>query len=186
MKSVTRTAVAAASACALLLVGTAANAGASPGGKPTDEQSVIDFEHRFADWVVAGDVDAVDRVLAPDFQMTHGDQWTNGGTPSAVDDRQTFLGRVAGKSYGCFEFDNVKTEMHGKVAITYGRYLGTVPMWAGTPRAFFSVWYERVYQKHGNSWTYLSHRTVKGAHYGATAAEALDGMGPANPSLTCA
>jgi hypothetical protein len=186
MKAVIRTAVAATFAGALLLGGAAASASDSSGRTATDEESVINFEHQFAGWVVAGDVDAVDRVLDPNFQMTHGDQWTNGGTPSAVDDRDAFLGRVANKSYGCFEFDNVKTEMHGDVAITYGRYLGTVPMWVGTPRAFFSVWYERVYQKHGNSWTYVSHRTVKGAHYGATAAEALDGMGPADPALTCA
>lgn len=185
MKSVTRAVVATAVASAIVLSGGAALALQAPAKKPSDVESVLAFERAFADAVIAGDVDAVDAMTTDDFQMTHGDQWTNGGTPSAVDSKEVFLGRVANKSYGCFDFDNVKTEMHGDVAITYGRYLGTVPMWAGTDRAYFSVWYERVYERQGNSWLYLSHRTVKGAHYGATPEQALEGMGAANPELTC-
>lgn len=189
MKSLPLAALSVAVAASLIFSGSAAVAAQdhpahAPKPKSAQEQ-VLAFEKEFSARVVAGDVRAVDKMLAPDFQMTHGDQWTYGETPSAVDDRTAFLARVASMSYGCFEFDNVKTEMHGNVAITYGRYLGTVPMWAGTDKAFFSVWYERVYEKHGHSWTYLSHRTVKGAHYGATAAQALEGMGAPDPALTC-
>ena len=65
------------------------------------------------------------------------------------------------------------------------RYLASQVANVGTSRAYFTVWYERVYEKHGNDWIYLSHRTVKGPHFGATPEEAKQDMGPADPALTC-
>jgi hypothetical protein len=42
--------------------------------------------------------------------------------------------------------DGVKTEVHGDIVITYGRYV---------------IWFERVYAKRNGKWQLLSHRTGK-------------------------
>ncbi len=97
--------------------------------------------------------------------MIHGDTWTRGGKPVLVDDKNSFMKRVASRSYAVHDFDSVKVEMHGDVAITYGRYIGNIPS-SGEGRAWFAVWYEKVYAKRDGQWMYLSHRTVHGATYG--------------------
>lgn len=58
-----------------------------------------------------------------DFVMVHGDGWTNGGKPLATDTKETMLQRVKSKYYDVIDFDSVKAEMHGDIAITYGRYI---------------------------------------------------------------
>ncbi len=131
-----------------------------------DEAEILALDQTVADAVVAGDVAYVDGVLAPDFRMVHGDGWTIGGEPSLIDDRESFLRRVANKSYTAILFDSVRAEMHGDVAITYGHYVASTRANAGTDRAWFSVWYERVYAKRDGRWTYLSHRTVHGPVFG--------------------
>jgi hypothetical protein len=60
--------------------------------------------------------------------------------------------------------DSVKTEVHGDVVITYGRYVGRFKN-AAPGRRQFTVWYERVYAKRNGKWQYLSHRTVDGPIY---------------------
>jgi hypothetical protein len=69
----------------------------------------------------------------------------------------------------------VKAEMHGDIAITYGRYIAhtTGDTALGIDRSippdkrWFSVWFERVYAKRDGKWIYLSHRTVHGPTFGA-------------------
>lgn len=190
MKKSTRAILSAAVAVGLVLSGSAALAsqphGAGHGHKHlSDKEQVLQLDQKVGDLVVAGDTKAVDKILSPDFQMTHGDQWTYGEKPSLVDTKATFLPRVTSKAYLCIQFDDIQVEMHGDVAITYGRYLASQRANVGTPNAYFSVWFERVYEKKGNHWIYLSHRTVKGPHFGATVAQALQDMGPADPNLTC-
>ena len=63
------------------------------------------------------------------------------------------------------DYDVQAVELHGDVAITYGRYVGNIPS-SPEGRRWFSVWYEKVYAKRDGRWLYLSHRTVDGAHYG--------------------
>jgi hypothetical protein len=65
------------------------------------------------------------------------------------------------------DFDSVKVEMHADVAITYGRYVSNM-RGVAPDRAWFSVWYEKVYARRNGQWIYLSHRTVHGATYGLT------------------
>jgi hypothetical protein len=139
---------------------------AKPEAPPTKEGlEVLAFEHDMEAAVVRGDVAYVDKVSAPDLRFTHGDAWTTGGKPLLVDDRATFLKRVANKQYSARDLDSVKVEMHGDIAITYGRYVAhnnTGP----EDRRCFSVWFERVYAKHNGQWYYVSHRTVHGPTYG--------------------
>ena len=126
---------------------------------------VLAFERALEAAVVRGDVAYVDSISAPDLTFTHGDGWTTGGKPLLVDDRKGFLKRVEDRIYNVRDLDSVKVEMHGDIAITYGRYVAQSR--TGTPgRMWFSVWFERVYAKRDGHWWYVSHRTVHGPTYG--------------------
>jgi len=126
---------------------------------------VLEFERAMEAAVVRGDVAYVDRVSSPDLSFTHGDGWTRGGKPLLTDDRAAFLKRVENKQYNVRDLDSVKVEMHGDIAITYGRYIAQNRI--GKPeQSWFSVWFERVYEKRDGHWLYISHRTVHGPTYG--------------------
>src|ERR1700756_1287445 len=129
---------------------------------------VLALEHKIEDAVVRGDVAFVDRVLAADFSFVHGDGWATGGKPLASDDKAAFLKRVADKEYLVHDLDGVKTEVHGDIVITYGRYVSlyvprpqnAIPN--ATTGRLSSIWFERVYEKRNGRWQFLSHRTVHG------------------------
>jgi Domain of unknown function (DUF4440) len=137
----------------------------APAGQAAAGTEVLAFERDIAAAIVRGDVAYMDKAIAPDFVMVHGDGWTEGDAPALVDDRASFMKRVSDKIYAAIDYDAQAVEMHGDVAITYGHYVGHIP---GSPpgRRWFSVWYEKVYAERDGRWVYLSHRTVDGAHYG--------------------
>jgi hypothetical protein len=134
--------------------------------KPAHEiaAEVLAFERAIEAAVVRGDVGFVDAASAPTFTFTHGDGWTTGGAPLRVDSRADWLATVAKAPYASRLLDSVKTEVHGDVVITYGRYVGRFKD-AAPGRRQFTVWYERVYAKRDGKWQYLSHRTVDGPIY---------------------
>jgi hypothetical protein len=125
---------------------------------------VIALEKKIEDAVVRGDVSYVDSVLASDFSFVHGDAWTTGGKPLASDGKAAFLKRVADKEYLVHDLDRVKTEVHGDIIITYGRYVSLfMPQNRNaSPGRLNSIWFERVYAKRNGQWLFLSHRTVHG------------------------
>ena len=123
--------------------------------------------------VVAGDVAFVRSGLADDFSMTHGDVWTKGGKSGLTDNKESFLKRVEIKQYTARNLDSVKVEMHGDMAITYGRYVASIRDRAPA-QAWFSVWFERVYAKRNGKWQYLSHRTVHGPNSGPDPQSVID------------
>ncbi len=125
---------------------------------------VLAFEREIEAAVVRGDVGFVDAASAPTFTFTHGDGWTTGGAPLRVDNRADWLATVAKSPYASRELDSVKTEVHGDVVVTYGRYVGRFKN-AAPGRRQFTVWYQRVYAKRDGKWQYLSHRTVDGPVY---------------------
>jgi hypothetical protein len=140
---------------------------ASFAAETRDSADVLQLERQIGVAIVNGDAAFYDRVTADDFMMTHSDRWTTGGKPLLVDDKASFRKRIENRSYVSMDFDSVKVEMHGEVAITYGRYVSNM-RGVAPDRAWFSVWYEKVYARRNGQWTYLSHRTVRGATYGLT------------------
>ena len=140
-------------------------AGASATTVSPETEEVLAFERSMEAAVVRGDVSYVDSVSAPDLTFTHGDAWTTGGKPLLIDDKRTFLQRVQNKQYNARDLDSVKVEMHGDIAITYGRYVAQNRT-AKPEQSWFSVWFERVYEKRDGHWLYVSHRTVHGPTYG--------------------
>jgi len=125
---------------------------------------LLALERHLAEAIVRGDTAFFDRATAPDFLMIHGDGWTHGEAPALVDDKASFMERVANKLYAAHDYEAQAAEMHGDVAITYGRYVGHIPS-SPPGRRWFYVWYQKVYAKRDGRWVYLSHRTVDGAHY---------------------
>jgi len=134
----------------------------SPGGEAAE---VLKLEQSIGAAIARGDAAYFDRVTASDFVMTHSDRWTTGGKPLLVDDKKSFMKRVENHDYLAHDIDSAKVEMHGDVAITYGHYIGHMQH-VPEDRAWFSIWYEKVYVKRNGQWLYLSHRTVHGATYG--------------------
>jgi Domain of unknown function (DUF4440) len=125
---------------------------------------VLALEREIAEATVRGDTAYFDRVTSPDFVMIHGDAWTRGGEPALVDDKASFAKRVASKAYAVIDYESQEVEMHGDIAITYGKYVGNIPS-SPPDRRWFYVWYQKVYAMRDGRWMYLSHRTVDGAHY---------------------
>src|SRR3954463_10065517 len=125
---------------------------------------VLAFERDMEAAVVRGDVAYLSRILPDDFTFTHGDGWTTGGAPIRVDTKSSWLESVGKKPYLSRDLDSVKVEMHGDIAITYGRYVAKNRN-ASAGREQFSVWFERVYAKRDGQWQYVSHRTVHGPSY---------------------
>jgi len=84
--------------------------------------------------------------------------------PCASRTKRKWLAAVAKAPYLARDLDSVKVELHGDVAITYGRYRARNK--AGDPgRRAFTVWFERVYARRDGRWQFLSHRTVNGPAY---------------------
>jgi hypothetical protein len=143
--------------------GVAGNAAVGEAAGPAAE--VLALEHQIEEAVVRGDVAFVDRVTPADFRFVHGDGWTHGAPPFASDDKAAFLKRVADKEYLVHDLDRVQVELHGDVAITYGRYVSLfVPQnrASAAPPRLSSIWFERVYARRNGQWQFLSHRTVHG------------------------
>lgn len=138
-----------------------------------DAAAVLELERKIGEAIVQGDVSFFNRVTADDFVMTHSDRWTTGGKPLLVDSKASFAKRIENRSYLTYDLDSVKIEMHGDVAITYGRYVASMQH-VPPDRKWFSVWYEKVYAKRNGQWMYLSHRTVRGANYGLDRASVAD------------
>jgi len=139
-----------------------------PAPSPADAAKmaeVIKFEKDMEAAVVRGDVAYLDRVLSSDFLFTHGDGWTTGGEPLKVDTKETWLAYVKQQPppYLYRNLDAVQVELHGDVAITYGRYLYKPRSNSPNPSpGHLYVWFERVYVKHNGQWQHVSQRTVRG------------------------
>jgi len=109
-------------------------------------------------------VDARQVILEPVVSEKSYALMSDGKYTFRVDDRAQWLAVVKAAPYASRELDHVRVEMHGDVAITYGRYVAR--MKAGDPeRQQFDLWFERVYAKRDGRWLYLSHRTVDGPHF---------------------
>jgi len=122
---------------------------------------VLELEKQMESAVVRGDVAFLERACTSDFTFTHGDGWTTGGPPLRVENKTQWLAAVRSAPYAARDLDSVQVELHGDVAITYGRYRARYKV--GEPgRTEFTVWFERVYIRRDGRWQFASHRTVHG------------------------
>jgi hypothetical protein len=137
-------------------------AAAPPAPTPAEKaiiEEVLAFERNMEAAVVKGDVKYLATILPPDFTFTHVDAWTEGKQGSRTDTKESWLASVAKRPYDSRDVGPVGVELHGDIAITYGRYKMHQPT---NPGFESSVWFERVYAKRNGQWQYVSHRTVHG------------------------
>ena len=132
-----------------------------------DAAEVMALSQKIEEATVRGDVAYADGVTSSDFAMIHGDGWTMGKNPVAVDDKKAFLKRIEDKEYLVHDLDpaSIHFELHGDAIIVYGRYVSLFEPKnrnANNPGRLNSIWFERVYAKRNGQWIYLSHRTVHG------------------------
>src|SRR5262245_785100 len=106
---------------------------------------VLEFEKNMEAAVVKGDVKYLATIIPADFRFTHGDGWTSGGQPIRVDTKETWLAAIAKQPYLNRDLGPVAVELHGDIAITYGRY--KMHQKSSPTGQETSVWFERVYAK---------------------------------------
>ena len=137
---------------------------------------VIALDKKIGQAMISRDRKFWDSVTASDYSMTHGSAWTSGGLPTAQDTKQSFGDKVSAQQYKVYELGPVKVEMHATVALVYGHYLASIPASATRPvnMAWFSCWFEHLYEKQNGQWKYLSHRTISGPVYGPTRESVLN------------
>jgi hypothetical protein len=153
-----------AASCALGQTGGARFSAVALAAAPDAAAEVLAFERDMEAAVVRGDVPFLERVCTNDFSFTHGDGWTTGGAPLRVENKAQWLAAVGKAPYLFRTLDSVKVELHGDIAITYGKYQARFK--EGEPgRREFTVWFERVYARRNGEWRYVSHRTVHGPIY---------------------
>jgi ketosteroid isomerase-like protein len=136
--------------------------GAQPSTSPVAAE-VLAAEAKLEEATTKGDTSYFASAVSDDMLFVHRIGWATGGKPR-TDDKTSYGKRIADKMYLLNELDPsaVQVELHGDVAITYGRYISMFWPKAGEMASISSIWYERVWAKRGGRWIFLSHRTVHG------------------------
>lgn len=106
--------------------------------------------------VVKKDIAALEKLYADDFVFTHG-----GGL---VDSKASWIKNIQKPDvqFKSRVQDSTKAEMHGNVAIIFGRLDIVREQKLETFK--YGLWYVRVFVKKNNRWQCISHRTTKEWH----------------------
>jgi len=107
------------------------------------------IDQQIEDAVVRADLKFLESVYAKDFRFTHG--------TGNVQNKDEWLKSVAKKGFLSRKVSLVEVEVHGDVAVTYGR-LDVVKSGEGGEK--YSLRYVRVYERKDGRWQMLMHRTV--------------------------
>ena len=108
------------------------------------------MDQRIEDAVVRADLKFLESVYANDFRFTHG--------TGNVQSKDEWLKSVANKGFLSRKVSLVEVELHGDVAVTFGR-LDVIK--SGDSGEKYSLRYVRVYERRSGRWEMLMHRTVE-------------------------
>jgi ketosteroid isomerase-like protein len=108
------------------------------------------MDQRVEDAVVRADLKFLESVYANDFRFTHG--------TGNVQSRDEWLKSVARREFLSRKVSLVEVELHGDVAVTFGR-LDVIKSGEGGEK--YSLKYVRVYERRNGRWEMLMHRTVE-------------------------
>jgi ketosteroid isomerase-like protein len=107
------------------------------------------MDQRIEDAVVQADLTFLESVYARDFRFTHG--------TGNVQSKDEWLKSVAKRGFLSRKVSLVEVELHGDVAVTYGR-LDVAKSGEGGEK--YSLRYVRVYERRNGRWEMLMHRTL--------------------------
>jgi ketosteroid isomerase-like protein len=154
-------------AAVILLVGLCASSQTSNDSKPptqltTAEQQVTSFERAIELAAAHGDLKILDAAADDSIRYTHGDDWTMGGSPHAVNDKEAWLGWLGNPKTRMLsrEVSEQHVELHGDVALTTGK-IDTRTDSSDPKLRDYTIWYLRVYRRQDGRWRLLSHHTVR-------------------------
>ena len=82
---------------------------------------VLALERQIEAALVQGDAAFLERAWADDFQFTHGDSWTSGGEPLAVNSKAAEIAAVGPGQFIARTLSSQHVEWHGDVAVTTGQ-----------------------------------------------------------------
>jgi ketosteroid isomerase-like protein len=108
------------------------------------------MDQRIEDAVVRADLKFLESVYAKDFRFTHG--------TGDVQSKDEWLKSVANRGFLSRKVSLVEVELHGDVAVTFGR-LDVIKSGEGGEK--YSLKYVRVYERRNGRWQMLMHRTVE-------------------------
>jgi len=139
-------------ALALLLIGLANTVAAQDGV----DTAIAALNRQIDAAVVQKDGAKLRQWYADDFVFTHG--------TGLVEGKESWLRTVMDTAthYLSRSHDSLTTEVHGRLAIVYGKL--TVQRATGKGISKYELWYVRVFEKRKRHWQLVSHRTVSERH----------------------
>jgi len=108
------------------------------------------MDQRIEDAVVRADLKFLESAYAKDFRFTHG--------TGNIQSKDEWLKSVAKRGFLSRKVSLVELELHGDVAVTFGR-LDVIKSGEGGEK--YSLRYVRVYERRNGRWEMLMHRTVE-------------------------
>lgn len=129
----------------------------SNGQKVSEKDELLTFDRQWQEAVVAGDVKFIEKRTADDFVFTHG-----GGT--RADTKADWVSRTKQVPQRQLQrkASNQTVEIHGDIAMVFGRLDVRAITQTGTPPVCYALEYVHLYARRKGQWMFLSHRTTQG------------------------
>lgn len=120
------------------------------------ESEVLKTNAQIDDGVVKKDIKRLEQLYADDFVFTHG--------TGLVDSKTSWLKYIQNPEmrFMSRKQDSTKVEMHGDVAILFGRL--DIEREQKQKITKYGLWYVRVFVRKEERWQLISHRTTKEWH----------------------
>ena len=126
------------------------------------EEEVASFERQIELAAAHRDLKFLEAAADDSLHYTHGDDWTMGGAPLAVNDKAAWLGWLGNPKTRMLsrEVSEQHVELHGDVALTTGK-IDIRTDSSDSKFGEYTIWYLRVYRRQDGRWRLLSHHTVR-------------------------
>lgn len=117
---------------------------------------LLSLDQRWQEAVVAGDVKFIEKRTADDFLFTHG-----GGTKGDTKADWVRRTKQVPKTFLQRKVSNQSVEIHGDVALIFGRLdVRSITQTDSNPGCY-AVQYVHLYARRHGQWIFLSHRTTQ-------------------------
>ena len=114
------------------------------------------FDQRWQEAVVTGDAEFIEKRTADSFSFTHG-----GGTTIETKADWVKQAKQVPRPYLQRKASDQSVEVHGDIALVFGRLDVRVPAPTDSNSLCYAVQYVHLYAKQSGQWMFLSHRTTQ-------------------------